>query len=392
VSKLPFYRNTWVEVNLDHIEENIRSFKSHLSKETKIIAVVKADAYGHGAYYVAISAIRAGAEYLAVAILDEAIALRKAGVEDIPILVLGWTRPEDINLAAQYCITLTVYQKSWLVQAKTHYKSNQQIAFHVKFDTGMGRLGIRERKEAMIVIDELIQTPFFHLEGVYTHYATADEPESDYILEQMKRFEECLSWVRIKGVEPEYIHCGNSATALRFPDQVFNLVRIGISMYGLSPSPEMKSGLPFTLKEAFSFHSRLVHVKEMHQGETISYGATYKVQKDEWIGTVPVGYADGWIRKNAVQGEVLVNGKRAPIVGRICMDQFMIRLPGPVDTNTKVTLIGKQGEEAIFVDDIARNLETINYEIPCMISYRVPRVYVQKGKIVSIKNEIINFS
>ena len=171
-------------------------------------------------------------------------------------------------------------------------------------------------------------------------------------------------------------HCGNSATALRFPEKGFNMVRIGIAMYGLSPSENMKEKLPFPLKEVFSLHSKVTHVKRVEEGEGISYGATYRTNDKEWIATVPIGYADGWLRANS-PGEVLINGRRCPIVGRICMDQMMVALHEPVPIDTKVTLIGRQGDEYISVDEVAKRLNTINYEIPCMISYRVPRYPIE---------------
>ncbi|HEX7065929.1 MAG TPA: alanine racemase [Bacillales bacterium] len=373
-----FSRDSWVEVHLDHIAENIRSFQHHLGESPAIMAVVKADGYGHGAAEVAKTALAAGANWLGVALLDEAVALRKAGIA-APILVFGWVRPEEAWIAVEHDISLTVFQLEWLIQAKSHRPNESRLNVHLKLDTGMGRLGAREEREIRLVANEIVHESCFHLEGAFTHFATADEPDdTSYFMKQYDRFRTMLSWLSEWGAEPDIIHCANSATALNFPDKVFNLVRLGISMYGLTPSDEMKTTLPFALKPSFSLHSRLVHVKQIGPGEGVSYGATYVAEKKEWIGTVPLGYADGWLRKIASAGEVLVNGERVPIVGRICMDFFMIRLPEKVDIGTKVTLIGQQGEECIEVDDIARQLDTITYEIPCMISDRVPRIY--KGK------------
>jgi len=201
----------------------------------------------------------------------------------------------------------------------------------------------------------------------------------------MSRFQEMLTWLNEK---PKFLHSGNSAATLRFPETHLNAVRTGISMYGLTPSSEISSMLPFPLKPAFSLHTKLVHVKKVQKGEKISYGATYETKEDEWIGTLPIGYADGWIRK--LQGqEVLVNGKRAPIVGRICMDQCMIKLPSYMPVGTKVTLIGEQGNDCISVDEIANKLETINYEITCMIAGRIPRVYKKNGEVIRVMNPII---
>lgn len=382
-----FYRDTWVEVNLDAIEHNIKSIKNNLTDDVKIMAAVKANGYGHGAVQVAKMAIAAGASYLGVAILDEAIALRKEGITE-PILVLGWVRPSDINLAAENDLVLTVFQREWLEEAKKHLRPNLNCVFHLKIDTGMGRIGIRTKNEGKAVIDYINETNQFTLQGVYTHFATSDEKNLDYFQLQYDRFLKMLDWLKAYGVDVPYIHCGNSAATIRFPSKMFTMARVGISMYGLKPSSEMKDEIPFSLKEAFSLHSNIIHVKEVNSNEGISYGATYKTKEVEWIGTIPIGYADGWLRLNSSSGVVLVDGERCPIVGRVCMDQLMIKLNKKVAVGTKVTLIGEQLEEMISVDEVADRLGTINYEIPCMISYRVPRVYLKNGEIITINNKV----
>lgn len=379
-----FYRDTWAEVDLDAISENIQAIKRILPEEVHFIAVVKANAYGHGAVQVAKTAIQSGASYLAVAFLDEALALRDKGV-NAPILVLGASRPRDVKVAVQHEITLTAYQYEWLLEARDFLEENQTLKIHLKIDTGMGRIGIRDRKEAKAIEGFVKVDRRFSLEGVYTHFATADELDDSYLLEQYQKFQEMLMSFDEK---PKLIHCSNSAAALRYPFALFNGVRIGIAMYGLSPSKEMEPLLPFSLKEAFSLHSRIVHVKRLEKGEKVSYGITYEAPCDEWIGTLPIGYADGWIRK--LQGqEVIVEGKRAKIVGRICMDQCMIKLPHSVAIGTKVTLIGNQLNEFISSNEIAKKLETINYEVPCIISNRVPRIYLRTGKMVELQNPLL---
>jgi alanine racemase len=379
-----FYRDTWAEINLDHISENILSFKKILPKQVDIIAVVKANAYGHGDVQIARSALEAGASYLAVAFIDEAIALRKKGI-NAPILVLGASRPGDVQIASRYEISLTVFQKEWLHEAKAILKKNEKLTVHLKLDTGMGRIGIRN-KEDLAEMESLIdEDERFVLEGIYTHFATADELDQKYFQSQLLKFQEMISILK---THPRYIHCSNSAAALRFPGAYYNAVRIGIAMYGLTPSLEMEEELPFALHEAFSLRTRLVHVKQLHKGDKVSYGATYEASGDEWIGTIPIGYADGWIRKLSGQ-EVLVGGERAPIVGRVCMDQCMIKLPRALPIGTIVTLIGQQNGQKISINEIAGKLETINYEIPCLIASRVPRLYQKEGKIVDIKNTLL---
>lgn len=367
-------RDSWVEVDLQSIADNLRAFQHHLGDETELMAVVKADGYGHGAIEVAKTAIQTGVSWLGVALLDEALALRRAGIQ-APILVLGWIRPRDAGIAADNNISLTVFQKDWLLSAKEHLSTRDPLNIHLKLDSGMGRIGVRTLEEVRSLANGLKENSFFCLQGVFTHFATADESDTTYFRKQYERFREMLSWITETGLHPEIIHCANSATSINFPDKTFHLARIGISMYGLSPSFEMKEDLPFPLKSAFSLHSRLVHVKKIASGEAVSYGATYIAEDDEWIGTVPIGYADGWFRKLAKEGHIIVNGEKAPIVGRICMDFFMVKLPYKVEIGTKAILIGKQGEAQIHVDDIARQLETISYEIPCMIGDRVPRYY-----------------
>jgi alanine racemase len=380
-----FYRDTWAEVDLDCISENVTSVKKHIPEDVSIIAVVKANAYGHGDVQVAETALAAGASYLAVAFMDEAIALRNKGI-DAPILVLGATRPEDAQVAAKFNITLTVFQQEWLIQAKKHMKIDKAIALHIKVDTGMGRIGVRSSEELSAVYQMIHENEQFELEGIYTHFATADELDRTYFQQQLALFEQLI---RSLPERPKYIHSSNSAAALRFPKAHFNAVRIGIAMYGLTPSLEMEKEIPFPLKEAFSLHSRLVHVKKLGHGDKVSYGATYESVNEEWIGTIPIGYADGWMRK--LQGqEVLVAGVRSPIVGRICMDQCMIRLPYELPVGTTVTLIGKQADEWISVNEVAKKLETINYEVPCIIANRVPRLYKKAGKIVDLKNALLN--
>lgn len=379
-----YYRDTWAEINLDDIEENVKNMRSRMAEASKLFAVVKANGYGHGAIEVARTALLAGADYLAVAFLDEALALRNAGIH-APILVLGASRPADILVAAKQDIILTVFDVEWLTRATEHLQGNK-IKIHVKIDSGMGRLGIRKEQEVKEIEEFLMCHQEFVLEGIYTHFATADEKNSSYLNEQAKKFADILASFKTK---PPIIHCSNSAAGLLYPELAFNGVRLGIAMYGLTPSMEIKEMLPFSLKEAFSLHTKIVQVKKLHKGDKVSYGATYEAKEDEWIATLPIGYADGWLRK--LQGqEVLVNGVRVPIVGRVCMDQCMIRLPHEIAVGTNVTLIGTQQEQCISVNEIAKKLDTINYEVTCTIAHRVPRVYLKDGAVESVVNNLLN--
>jgi alanine racemase len=379
-----YHRDTWAEIQLDNISENIKNMLEHLPKEVDIVAVVKANAYGHGYIQVAKTAIKAGAKALAVAFLDEALLLREKGIA-APILVLGATRTEDASLAAEYRISLTVFQKEWLEEVVETLPADHSLAVHIKCDTGMGRIGVRNSEELKEIEQIVLENSSLVFEGIYTHFASADELNDTYFKEQLRKFQ---SMIHVLKGRPSMIHSANSAAAIRHPDSFFNAVRMGIAMYGLAPSKEIREFLPFPLKPAFSLKTRLINVKQVKQGDKISYGSVYQASSDEWIGTLPIGYADGWIRK--LQGqEVLVEGIRVPIVGKICMDQCMVRLPHYIKPGAEVVLIGLQNNDFISADEIATNLETINYEITCMIAQRVPRVYYENGVISGVDNPLL---
>ena len=381
-----FYRDTWAEIDLDALYENMSGIRKGLPQKTNVFAAVKANAYGHGDIQTAKALLKAGVHGFVVALLDEALILRKSGIK-APILVLGATRPRDAGLAARFNISLTVFQIEWLHEAARTLALGERLLLHLKCDTGMGRIGIRstdELQEIESFINHPDQSDRMMLEGIFTHFATADEADNSYYKRQLFRFEQFVAHL---AVLPPYIHAANSAASLYHKDSIFNAVRIGIAMYGLSPSKDVKPVHPFKSKEMFSLHSKIIHVKKLSAGESVGYGSTYTADQDEWIATLPIGYADGWVRK--LQGQhVLVAGEKAPIVGRICMDQLMIGLPHFIEVGTKATLIGRQGSQVITVDDIADKLDTINYEVVCMISNRVPRIYKQTGKCEVVVNKM----
>ncbi|TWL82475.1 Alanine racemase [Bacillus licheniformis] len=385
MSLKPFYRKTWAEIDLTALKENVRNMKRHIGEHVHLMAVVKANAYGHGDAQVAKAALAEGASILAVALLDEALSLRAQGIEE-PILVLGAVPPEYASIAAEKRIIVTGYSVGWLKDVLGFLnEAEAPLEYHLKIDTGMGRLGCKTEEEVKEMMEMTESSDKLNCTGVFTHFATADEKDTDYFNMQLDRFKELISPLPLDRL---MVHSSNSAAGLRFREQLFNAVRFGIGMYGLAPSTEIKDELPFRLREVFSLHTELTHVKKIKKGESVSYGATYTAQRDEWIGTVPVGYADGWLRRLAGT-EVLIDGKRQKIAGRICMDQFMISLAEEYPVGTKVTLIGKQKDEWISVDEIAQNLQTINYEITCMISSRVPRMFLENGSIMEIRNPIL---
>ncbi|APX71213.1 alanine racemase [Companilactobacillus allii] len=363
------HRPAYVEVSLDNLKENLQNELNAVPKGTKIFSVVKANAYGHGLEQVAKLEIEFGATGLCVATLDEGLEIRQSGVI-APILVLGITSTEHAKLAAQANISLTVGDLAWLKEVAKQDITDLKV--HIGVDSGMGRIGFRKKSDLIEDCNFLKDNPDkFVPEGLFTHFATADSPDESYFEKQVARFKEMKSDLPI---EFEYVHCANSATALWHKELAINMVRDGIALYGLNPSQTDILDLPYELKPALSFHSELVFVKKIEKGESVGYGATYTSDESEWIGTVPIGYADGWLRR--MQGyDVLINGKRCPIVGRVCMDQFMVKLPKKLPVGTKVTLIGKDGDEEITATDIAQYSGTINYEIICCLSERLPRFY-----------------
>ncbi|MBA3927052.1 alanine racemase [Listeria rustica] len=359
-----WHRPTWAEVDCAAIRDNIQNERALLPADVALFAVVKADAYGHGMLEVAKTAKEAGAKGFCVAILDEALALREAGFDDF-ILVMGAVPQSFAGLAAQKRITLSVFDIEWLTELE-QLPANLDV--HLKVDTGMGRLGLRSMEAVRAIESEIAKREDITLAGIFTHFATADQLETSYFEKQLACFREVLASLEVR---PAVVHCANSATALLHEQADFDAVRFGISMYGLTPSPEIRSALPFELRPALSLYTEMVQVKELMPGDHVSYGATYEAEAREWVATLPVGYADGFIR--AYTGfHVSVDGVLMPVVGRVCMDQCIIKLPGKYPVGTKVTLIGGPNS----ADVAASHLKTINYEITCLISERVPKKYI----------------
>lgn len=368
-----FFRPTKAIIDLQAIQQNVKNLKEFLRPNVQIIAVVKANAYGHGDVAVARAALEAGATVLAVATPDEALHIR-AHFEEPDILILGASPVSFAPYAAQQRIILTAFADDWIQQAASLLVDEAlPLRLHIKIDSGMGRIGIRSEQELLELYQTIQSADNMELDGIFTHFATADEEDTLHFDQQVQFFEKCLAVIPNK---PRLVHASNTAASLvKDPHLQYDAVRFGISMYGLSPSSYVKSILPFHLLPAFSLESELVHVKQIKSGDPVGYGATYVASTDMWIGTIPIGYADGVIRKLGGQ-EVLIDGQRMPIVGRICMDQCMVALPKAYDIGEKVTLIGRQGNTGVSIDEWATKLETINYEIPCIITTRVPRIYL----------------
>lgn len=368
-----YYRDTWAEIDLDAIAYNVKQIKKlHPTKE--IFAVVKANGYGHGDAEVSKVAIEAGVSCLAVSGLDEALRLRQSGIE-VPILVLGMTRLKDVSLAAENNISLTAHDEVWI----NHLVSlplEKKIKVHLKIDSGMHRLGLMDANQIQTNFNLLKTAPMVEVEGIFTHMATAD-CDKEYLDYQIQNFKHLISNLDLSGVK--YVHLENTATLLQKEFDFDHAIRLGIGLYGVNPDADFIP-IDFALKPALKLLSNLVQVKQIKKGDKVGYGSTYEAKNDEWIGVVPIGYADGWIRSH--QGRcVIVEGYECEIVGRVCMDQMMIRLPKKFPMGTKVTLIG----DGMPVERVAKEIGTISYEILCLISDRVPRVYKQNGKTIAIK-------
>jgi alanine racemase len=389
-----YYRPTVAEISLDAIYHNIGAFREHLAAGTKLLASVKANAYGHGAVEIARRAVLAGVDYLGVAFLDEALQLRAAGITS-PILVLGYTPPEGYSLARDHAITVTVYRDLMLDEIAKLPFNGKRLLVHVKIDSGMGRLGLLPGNEAESFLERAFKIPQLDVEGLYTHFARADETDKGYTLKQVERFAGVVDYVRRSGMMIPIIHSGNSATGIDLPEQTGGMLRLGISMYGLYPSDEVDTGT-VKLEPALTLKTAIVHVKSLEAGEGISYGTRYFTAGPERIGTLPIGYADGFSRLLSGKAEVLVRGRKVPVIGTICMDQCMIRLDGAeadgdtqIDPGEEVVLIGRQGDARITAEEVASRLGTLNYELTCMLAARVPRVYRGNGGIVSVVNPLI---
>ncbi|HEY7356105.1 MAG TPA: alanine racemase [Ktedonobacterales bacterium] len=369
-------RPTWVEIDLSAIGANCRSIKQMIGPNVELLASLKADAYGHGALRVAQTVLHNGAARLGVATLSEAAPLRQAGIT-APILIFGYLPPWQMREAVRLGVTATVYSLEAVQALSQAAQSLDTPAYaHLKIDSGMGRLGIRaeDMQSILNVAAEARSLPGITLEGIFTHFACADSADQTHCRLQLARFREVLAALEEAGLCPPLIHAANSAATLALPEAHFGMVRAGTALYGLHPSDEVR--LPEGFRPALSFKTHIAQVKDVPAGECISYGCTFITPAAMRIAVIPVGYADGFRRAPTNWGEVLVRGKRAPLVGRVCMDQCMIdvsNIPGVV-TGDEVVLIGQQGDETLTAEAVAARLGTINYEVVSEILARVPRV------------------
>ncbi len=360
-------RPTKAIVHLDNIAENVRIIRQNLSVGTEMMAVVKANGYGHGAVPVAQAALKAGASWLGVALAEEGVQLRQAGIT-APVLILGQSWDGQIALAVEHGLDLTVFDLDTLRLVESHAKAREMPAsVHVKIDTGMGRVGMVPSQWNKDWLDALHNSQWLRWRGLMTHFAESDAPDAEFTRYQLSQFLDVIERTRMAGELPPYLHAANSAAALRYPGTHFNLVRVGIALYGGIVHPQLKPGL--------TWQSQIVYLKKVAAGTPIGYGRTYRTPKPMQIATIPVGYADGYRRDWSNRASVIINRQCYPVVGRVSMDQITVGLPltAPVRVGDRVLMMGEQGACAMTAMDLAELAHTISYEVLVGIGSRVLR-------------------
>lgn len=382
-------RPVWAEINLDNLAHNIREVRRLTHKDAMVTAVVKANGYGHGSVEIAQTFLDNGADRLAVAVLTEAIELRNAGIK-APILVLGYTPTSLFEKAIELDIIQTIYNyDDAKLLSEVAGRLNKQAVIHIKIDSGMGRIGFLPNDESVEAILKISSLPSLKLEGLFTHFAMADYIDKSHARAQFEKFSWIVNKLEERGLNIPIKHVSNSAAIIDLPEYNLNMVRAGIMIYGLKPSDEVQLD-KVDLKPAMALKARISHLKTVPKGTGISYGQIFVTERESKIATIPIGYADGFTRLLTGKAEVYVNGKRARIVGKICMDQCMVDVTDieNVKVGDEVVLFGYEAGHP-HIDEVAGKLGTINYEIACMVGRRVPRVYVSNGEIVKIVDYLL---
>lgn len=369
-------------ISLDAVEQNFREMRKNIAEDTKMIAVVKADAYGHGA--VPIAHLIEDYDYIwgfAAATAEEAVHLRQAGITK-PILILGIVFDEYFPELVQYDIRSAVceYDEAKKLSDEAVLQ-NKTVHIHIALDTGMTRIGYADIPESVEEIKKIAELPNLEIEGMFTHFARADEYDRSPAMVQLERYQDFSKRVEEAGVDIPLHHCSNSAGIIRVPEANLSIVRAGITIYGIYPSSEVERDI-VKLAPVMELKSHITYVKDVPAGAAISYGGTYVADKKRRVATIPVGYADGYPRQLSNKGWVLIHGKKAPILGRVCMDQFMADVTeiDNVKKGDEVTLLGRDGDEFISIEEMGDLCGRFSYEFACDISPRVPRVYIKDGK------------
>ncbi|MBQ1506832.1 MAG: alanine racemase [Ruminococcus sp.] len=388
---MEFVRRTWAEISLDAIARNFSEIRERVKPKTKLCCVIKADGYGHGAVELAHIYEELGADYFAVSNIDEGIEIRDSGCK-LPILILGYTPVSEVKKLSDYKISQAVFSLEYARKLSAECeKTDCDCNIHIKIDTGMSRIGFmcQQFPRDYYSIEEIKQAcalPRLLLEGLFTHFCVSDEGSEgrEFTNRQFENFVDVKSELQKSGLDIPICHCSNSGAIEDYSETYCDMVRAGIILYGLAPSPKLKGKLNLT--PAMTLKTSVAYVKELKKGSDVSYGRTFTAEKDMKIATVPIGYADGFVRANAENGYMLVNGKRADIVGRICMDQTMLDVTDieNVKIGDEVIVFGAGGDGAPTADSLAENTGTINYEVVCLVGKRVPRIYYKNGIVTDV--------
>lgn len=379
------YFRTQAAIDLDAVEYNFKQVRKKLPTHVKILSVIKADAYGHGAVKIA-ELLNDKSDFFGVACIEEAIELINSGITK-PLIILGYVSPELYDTVVKNSIRIPIFSyEDALALSKEAKRQNKTAVYHFCVDTGMSRIGFQATEESADLCRKIYELPFLEAEGIFSHYATADEADLSKSVQQQSLFKKFIDMLDSRNINVPVKHISNSAGIMNF-DETFDMCRMGIITYGLYPSEEVDKSL-LDIKPALTWLTHISHIKTLEPGREISYGGTYTVTEPRVIATLPVGYADGYPRCLSNKGKVIVNGKYAPIVGRICMDQFMVDITDIDDVNldTPVVLIGRRGDAALTMEEVGNAAHSFNYELACRISKRVPRTYYKNGKLVSVHN------
>ena len=379
------YFRTQARIDLDAVEYNCSNVRAKLPDDCKLLGVIKADAYGHGAVELA-HLLDEKCDFFGVACIEEAVELKKAGVK-APVLILGYVDSNVYDLVVKYDVRIPIFSmESAVALSNEAVRQGKTVPFHFCIDTGMSRIGFQVNEQSADMCKEITLLPNIEAEGLFSHFATADEADLTKAKAQREKYKAFVKMLEDRGVNIPVKHLNNSAGIMNF-DEYFDMCRMGIILYGLYPSEEVDKSI-LDIKPVMSWLTHITHIKTLEPGREISYGGTYKTTEPRVIATIPVGYADGYPRCLSNKGRVIINGQYANIVGRVCMDQFMVDVTDVkgVDLNSTVTLVGRDGDACLSMEEVSNSAHSFNYELPCRVARRVPRVYYKNGEIVKVVN------
>lgn len=379
------YFRTQAKIDLDAVEYNYNNTRAKLPQGCKLLGVIKADAYGHGAVELA-RFLENKCDFFGVACIEEAVELKKAGIKT-PILILGYVAPAFYDLVVKYDIRIPVFSYDTAKALSDEaVKQGKTVPFHFCIDTGMSRIGFQVNEESADVCKQICTLPNIEAEGLFSHFATADESDLTKALAQREKYKTFVEMLENREIQIPIKHLNNSAGIMNF-DEYFDMCRMGIILYGLYPSEEVDKSL-LDIKPVMSWLTHISHIKTLEAGREVSYGGTFKTTEPRVIATIPVGYADGYPRCLSNKGRVIINGQYAPIVGRVCMDQFMVDVTDVdgAELDSIVTLVGKDGAAELSMEEVSNAAYSFNYELPCRVARRVPRTYYKDGKLVKATN------